>query len=251
LVEKWGGRASEAADGDAALSMLQHAAQCGERFRIVLIDKVMPGMGAEELARRIAANPKIDNTTLLLMTPLGETGYEALSPSGTFAGSIAKPIVGTRLCDALAAALAPRGPAKAEATVGIPMPPKNNARILIAEDNPTNREVLLAILGLLGYTANAVEDGRAAVRALRSADYDIVLMDCEMPELDGYEATRLIREPATGARNSKVPIVALTASAMPGDRERCIQAGMDDYIPKPVEPERISDLLRKWLANRG
>jgi CheY-like chemotaxis protein/HPt (histidine-containing phosphotransfer) domain-containing protein len=125
---------------------------------------------------------------------------------------------------------------------------KNSARILVAEDHPVNLEVLVGMLGELGYGADSVTDGLAAVEALKSVPYDLVLMDCEMPVLDGFEATRLIRNPETGALNPQVPIIAVTASAMAGDRETCIQAGMDDYLTKPVEPDSLERALTKWLS---
>jgi two-component system sensor histidine kinase/response regulator len=126
--------------------------------------------------------------------------------------------------------------------------PLQHARILLAEDHPVNREVMLAILGKLGYKAVPVPDGREAVKAVQTEPYDLVLMDCQMPEMDGYEATRLIRIPATGALNPRIPIVAVTAGAMAGDRQKCIEAGMDDYLSKPVEPAKLARMLDKWLG---
>jgi CheY-like chemotaxis protein/HPt (histidine-containing phosphotransfer) domain-containing protein len=124
----------------------------------------------------------------------------------------------------------------------------HHARILLAEDHPVNREVMLAVLGKLGYKADPVPNGREAVRALQAVLYDLVLMDCQMPEMDGYEATRLIRTSATGALNPRIPIVAVTAGAMAGDRQKCIEAGMDDYLSKPVEPAKLARMLDKWLG---
>jgi CheY-like chemotaxis protein/HPt (histidine-containing phosphotransfer) domain-containing protein len=126
------------------------------------------------------------------------------------------------------------------------VPAQSSIRILLAEDNATNREVVLAMLDALGLTADTVLNGAQAVQALQRSDYSIVLMDCEMPEVDGYEATSQIRNPATGTLNPRVPIVALTANAMPGDREKCLQSGMDDYLPKPLDPEALAQVLAKW-----
>jgi CheY-like chemotaxis protein len=116
------------------------------------------------------------------------------------------------------------------------------ARILIAEDNPTNRFVALAQLGKLGYKADAVANGAEALEALQQGGYDLVLMDCEMPVMDGYEATRRIRQ----SGNLQVSIIALTANAMSGDRDRCLRAGMNDFLSKPVEIEQLADVLAKW-----
>jgi CheY-like chemotaxis protein len=118
--------------------------------------------------------------------------------------------------------------------------------ILVVEDNPINREVLLAQLSILGYRGSAVENGAEAVEAVAATGYDLVLMDCQMPVMDGFEATLHIRE----LHHSDIPIVAITADAMPADRDRCLQAGMDDYIAKPVELQRLSDTLAKWLPAR-
>jgi two-component system, sensor histidine kinase and response regulator len=122
-----------------------------------------------------------------------------------------------------------------------------SGRILVAEDNETNREVAIAILRKLGYEVDVVADGAQALVALRNQDYDAVLMDCAMPEMDGYEATRRIREVRTGTRNPLIPIVAMTADAMAEDREKCLRAGMSDYIAKPVEPRHLAEVLDKWV----
>ena len=116
----------------------------------------------------------------------------------------------------------------------------------MAEDNAVNQLVLLAMLHRLGLAADPVLNGALAVQALQSLHYDLVLMDCEMPEVDGYEATRRIRNPATGTLNPRIPIVAVTANAMPGDREKCLACGMDDYLPKPIEPDELTQVLAKW-----
>ena len=128
---------------------------------------------------------------------------------------------------------------------------KTRMRILVAEDNPTNQEVALAILRKFGYRADVVANGVDALLALREADYDVVLMDCMMPEMDGYEATRRIRDSANGVRNPAIAIIAMTADAMSGDRERCLQAGMNDYLAKPVEPHALAALLEKLLTESG
>jgi CheY-like chemotaxis protein len=137
--------------------------------------------------------------------------------------------------------------AEAVATNPVSRQPRRSSRILIAEDNLTNQQVALALLDKLGYEADVVADGKEALRALASSPYDLVLMDCQMPEMNGYEAAARIRDPQSGVRNSKIPIVALTAHAMQGDREKCLEAGMDDYITKPVNPRTLAAMLEKWL----
>jgi PAS domain S-box-containing protein len=128
-----------------------------------------------------------------------------------------------------------------------PEAPKRPWRILVAEDNVTNQKVALAILGKLGYRADVVANGEEALVSLRSVPYDLVLMDCQMPEMNGYEAAACIRDPEFGVRDPNVPIIALTAHAMKGDRERCLAAGMNDFVSKPVGPATLSGVLDKWL----
>ena len=128
--------------------------------------------------------------------------------------------------------------------------PQSARRILLAEDNLTNKKVALAILQRLGYHADAVANGREVIAALQQKPYDLVLMDCQMPELDGYEATRRIRQPGSGVRDTLLPIVAMTAHAMQGDREKCLGAGMNDYLSKPVQPASLAAVLERWLSRR-
>ncbi len=250
LLSSWGCRPETSADGDSALAILRQAAQGADPFQIALLDMSLPGMGAEELGRRIAADPQLQHTALLSMSGLGrQTDAASLHALG-FAGHIFKPIWERTLREALLALGAKGSGAAPFAASAGPQPSvvrNSHARILVAEDNLTNQHVAVAILRKLGYDADVVADGKQAVRALQQADYDVVLMDCEMPELDGYEASRRIREPRTGTRNPHIPIIAITADAISGDRDRCLQAGMSDYLAKPVEPRQLADALAKWL----
>jgi len=175
----------------------------------------------------------------------GQIGFESAPPQGAcfwFTAVLEQQVKPSAAAgEERAARTCPHPPAACRA---------REARILLAEDNPVNRDVMLAILNQIGFRADAVGNGWEAVQALQSARYDLVLMDCQMPEMDGYEATRLIRDPATGAGDPRVAIVAVTASAMRGDREKCIAAGMDDYLAKPVEPESLDRILEKWLCRK-
>ncbi len=132
---------------------------------------------------------------------------------------------------------------------GIPVPLARS--ILMAEDNAINRKVALTLLGKLGLQADVVENGLDAVRALEQKQYDLVLMDCMMPVMDGYEATATIRDPASNVLNHSIPVVAMTANVLEGDREKCIAAGMDDYIGKPIKKEKLAEILGRWLAPQG
>jgi len=211
----------------------------------------MPDADGEEIARRIAADPRLTGTRLLLMKPFGEQSSAARPQASPRIACVSKPIIEARLHEALTETLGRKTlpePLPVARPQQAPGPLRESpARILLAEDHPINREVALAILGRLGFDADPVGNGAEAVRALQKIDYDLVLMDCEMPEVDGYEATRQIRNPGTGALNPRVPIVAVTANAMPGDREKCLQMGMDDYLAKPIEPEAVAQVLARWL----
>jgi CheY-like chemotaxis protein len=121
-------------------------------------------------------------------------------------------------------------------------------RILVAEDNPVNQKVAQAMLKKMGLRTDVVANGQEAINALQVIPYDLVLMDCQMPEMDGFEATRVIREEGSKALNRCIPIIAMTAATMQGDREKCIQAGMNDFIAKPVQKRELSEMLARWLA---
>jgi CheY-like chemotaxis protein len=167
---------------------------------------------------------------------------------------LTKPVKPAHLRDCIITALANRKtaaehPADPPAALPRAVPENGSAsrsgRILVAEDNHVNQRVVLLSLAQLGLRADAVASGREALRALALAPYDLILMDCQMPDMDGYEATRQIR--AGESPGVHMPIVALTARAMQGDREKCLAAGMDDYVAKPVRPEDLAAAIRRWL----
>ncbi|HEY2014196.1 MAG TPA: PAS domain S-box protein, partial [Bryobacteraceae bacterium] len=247
LLKSWGFRSIGVADGESALAILQDAADAGDPFRVALLDRGLADMPAEELARLISGDRRLNRVPLILMTRLGESS-DACAASPLFAGCTPKPILEGRLKKSLKLALTQKHDVETPASAPpVERQPPYAPRILLAEDNPINEAVMLAILDRLGYSADRVSNGAEAVKALQTKRYDLVLMDCEMPEMDGYEATRLVRIRETGALDPRIPILAVTASAMPGDRERCLQAGMDDYISKPIEPEELARALAKWL----
>jgi PAS domain S-box-containing protein len=248
LLKRWGCRFEEAEDGEGALDRLLEATSGGDPFDVALLDMLMPGMDGAELGRRIGANPAFRETRLIMMTSLGERGERARLAELNFAGYLTKPLRQSQLRECLASVLGRTKPAVtvqgrrrvARCTEGRSI--KRGARILLAEDNVINQLVALKILGKLGYRADAVANGLEVIKALETIPYDLVLMDCQMPEMDGFEATRAIRNSKTD-----IPIIAMTANAMKGDRELCLGAGMNDYLSKPVKPAELAAALERWL----
>jgi PAS domain S-box-containing protein len=253
LLRSWGCRPEESADAGSALSVLHQTARTSEPFQIAVLDMDLPDLDGVDLGRRIATDPELEPTALYLMTGFGRFVEGARLQAMGFSGQIAKPIWERKLLETLLATSS-QGRASEAARSGISQTACRRAgaepkfRILVAEDNPTNQEVAGMMLRKLGFSADLVANGREALEALQQHAYDLLLLDCEMPEMDGYETARRIRDPRTGARNPLVPIVALTADAIAGDRERCFQAGMNDYLAKPVEPRHLAGVLGKWLA---
>jgi CheY-like chemotaxis protein/HPt (histidine-containing phosphotransfer) domain-containing protein len=186
------------------------------------------------------------------MTSLGFRGDAARMEQAGFSGYLTKPLRQAQLWEALSLVMSRGSPTDDKTPQHIITrhtvveSARRNVRILLAEDNPINQKVARVMLNKLGYRADVVANGLEAVEALCRTPYDLVLMDCQMPEMDGLEATRRIRDAASGALNPRVPIIAMTANAMQGDKERCLEAGMDDYLSKPVQPKELAELIDRW-----
>ena len=254
LLGSWRCRHDEACDGREALVKLRSAAVEKDPFRVVIVDMAMPGMNGETLGAAIKGDPALRDTELVMMTSLGTRGDAKRLEEIGFAAYLTKPVKQSVLYDCLATVLGSKACASEEAPARIVTRHKiaentrRRVRILVAEDNVINQKVALSILGKLGFRADAVANGAEAINALETIPYDLVLMDCQMPEMDGYEATRAIRNGAA-VPDHNIPILAMTAHAMTGDREKCLEAGMDDYITKPVDPQTLADMLEKWVSD--
>jgi CheY-like chemotaxis protein len=184
-----------------------------------------------------------------MMTALGQRGDTAILKQHGFAGSLSKPLRQSQMYKCLNMALGyadAAGDTETATDSSEPGFPCQGARILLAEDNSINQKVAQSMLNRLGYKADVVANGLEAVRALELINYDLVLMDCLMPELDGYEATAMIRGDHSKVCDHSVPIIAMTANAMQGDREKCLEAGMDDYLAKPLKKDDLAVMLEKW-----
>ncbi|MCY2988187.1 MAG: response regulator [Planctomycetota bacterium] len=252
LLQDWGCRSAEAADGAAALAALRQAAGAGDPFRIAVLDMHMPGMDGAELGRQIKREPALAETQLIMMTSLGVRGHVAAGEPAIFSACLTKPLRQAQLHECLTRIVGWAGDVAAARVVTRPTAAGTRSRlgrILVAEDNPTNQLVAVRMLQKLGYRADAVANGQEAVDALQSRPYELVLMDCQMPEMDGFEATRQIRAGASGRLAVNVPIIALTAHAMREDRQRCLAVGMNDYLPKPVQREKLAEMLDRWLPS--
>ncbi|MEI6127140.1 MAG: response regulator, partial [Pseudomonadota bacterium] len=249
LLKAWGCRYGEAAGGEEALEQLRKAVREDDPYQVALLDMLMPGMDGAELGRRIKESPEID-TQMIMLTSLGARGDARRLEEIGFSGYLIKPVRQEHLRDCLSLVLGhAQTTKKKDASLvtrhTVSEAHKSRIRILLAEDNVTNQIVAVEILKKLGYRADAVANGREAVKALQSIPYDLVLMDCQMPEMDGFEATKEIRKNENKLRS--IPIIAMTANAMQGDRERCLEAGMNDYLSKPVNPMDLAGMLERWL----
>ncbi|MCA1793109.1 MAG: response regulator [Desulfobacteraceae bacterium] len=246
----WGARSDEAADGRTGLGLMHQAMTAGDPYAVAVLDMQMPGMDGETLGRAIRADRALRGTRLLMLTSLGQRGDVTRLEKIGFAAYLTKPVRQSELFDSLAAVLSGQTAHSKKPMLTrhkVRELRRTNARILLAEDNITNQQVALGILKKLGLRADVVANGAEALKALEQIPYDLVLMDVQMPEMDGLEATRQIRDPESAVRDHTVPVIAMTAHAMAGDREKCRKAGMNDYLSKPVAPEALAGTLEKWL----
>jgi CheY-like chemotaxis protein len=254
LLTGWGCRVTDVADGAEALRAMGDAVAKGDPYNVALLDMIMPGMDGAELGERIKSDPALKETPIVLLTSLGLRDKSELFRRVGFAEILPKPLRRASLLQVLSTIMSPRDGAHTEQagtdhprSAALPMP---KGAILVVEDNQINQMVALKILRKQGYRADAVANGVEAISALTTVPYDLILMDCQMPEMDGFEATERIRKGEAGTKNALLPIVAMTAHAMKGDRERCIDSGMNDYLAKPVQPALLGATIAKWLLLR-
>ena len=248
-VTGWGMSDGSAEHGVQALDMLRAAAARGAPYDLAIIDMKMPGMDGVELARAIKADPTVSGVRLIMLSSIMSPGEVASARQAGIVAYLSKPVRQTDLRRAIS-----------EAVGGSPQTPQLavmneerrciDARVLLVEDSAVNQEVALAMLKSFGCEVQLANNGRDAVAALYRGRFDLILMDCQMPEMDGFEATRAIREleAARAATAARIPIVALTANAMGGDRARCLAAGMDDYLAKPFKKEQLWSVLTNWIT---
>ncbi len=233
----------------AALDILRHSAQAGAPYRLVIVDH-SPGADAYELARSLQADPDLSSVHVIVLTGSRRRADRLMLEAAGVESILNKPVRPKDLLLAVAGSLGVRSIEAAVSEPRLLRPPAENLpppmRVLVAEDNPVNQKLALRLLEKSGYSADLAVNGREVLLRWESAPYDLILMDCQMPELDGYEATAEIRRREKALKRPRTPIVAMTANALEGDRERCLSAGMDDFLPKPVQLDHLRQTLHRW-----
>ena len=249
----WGMGIQALTNGREALAALQEAAARGQGYHFVLADAQLPGLDGPVLAQTIKNDPALAATRIIILLAPGQRSTFSSGEGSDIAACLSKPVKRSQLRDVfrtlLAAAARPPAAPKVRAAALAPVRPLKGkgVRVLIAEDNQVNQKVVIKQLEKIGFKADAVANGAEALAATAKVAYDLVLMDCQMPEMDGFAATREIRR-REGEFNLHTPIVALTANALEGDRDRCLAAGMDDYLSKPIKIEQLRTVLERWAA---
>jgi two-component system sensor histidine kinase/response regulator len=250
-TRNWGIVAATAESGAAALALLNQAHDQGRAIELALIDRSLPDLSGEELGRRIKADTRLRSTELVMIASSGLRGDAARVKEIGFAAYLPKPVTAQTLLDCvleLRGAPAPAGAApRISGLITVHSMSERRAaglRILLADDNPVNCRLAAVMIEKAGHRIDVVHDGAAAVESLRDKHYDVVLMDVQMPGVDGLEATRRIRRLPAG--RATVPVIAITAQALADDEQRCLDAGMNDYISKPIDRARLLSKLVQW-----
>ncbi|MGH9383699.1 MAG: response regulator, partial [Vicinamibacterales bacterium] len=247
LLSNWGMRPTLAESGQAALEAVDIAWQSGQPFRLVLLDFQMPDMNGFQVAENIKIAPELPATTIMMLSSVGHGGDAIRCSELGIAAALTKPIRQSVLRAAMLAALGSAQDVKAPPTPSPKPTGRRTLRVLLAEDNAVNRRLVTAVLEKHRHTVVSVENGRLAVEAVNAETFDLVLMDLQMPDMGGMEATGMIRAAEIGT-GRHLPIVALTAHAMKGDCDACYAAGMDAYLAKPVRPGELLALLDQLMG---
>ncbi|TYT73519.1 response regulator [Desulfobotulus mexicanus] len=259
-LRSWGAYPTLISEAHSALSALSESFQRTNPFDLVITDMQMPGMDGKDLGKAIKSNPLLSGIPLVILTSMDQFGDVQLFEKLGFAAYISKPIRRCELLEILQSVMARPSSGSADNAIitchhihqkrfQLQHLPRFSGRILLAEDNITNQEVALGMLKKMGLKVHVAANGLEVLEALRTIPYDLILMDVQMPQMDGLEATKQIRKMEAEKSNllSPLPILAMTAGAMSQDQAICLQAGMNDYITKPVNPERLALVLKKWL----
>lgn len=268
LVTGWGMVDDQAQDATSAMALIEQRAVNGVSYDVAIVDMLMPGKDGLQFAKELKVHPVGSLVRLVILTSFVQRGHAELARQAGFVAYLTKPVRHDQLSNCLRTVLGLPGPVieGRATTIAAPAPPlitrhtlaetRSAPRVLVAEDNLINQKLTVRMLEKLGYQSDVVENGQEALAALARNSYVVLLMDCQMPLIDGFEATRLIRQREATAQESApagstlahhIPIIALTANAMHGDRERCLAAGMDDYVTKPLRKEDLQGVLDRWI----
>ncbi len=253
ILLNWGMKPSTAHSGRKALALLEHAAERGEAFPLVLVDAMMPGMDGLELADRINQTPALAETTIIMLTSAGQRLDENRCRELNIAGYLLKPVKQSQLLDTIVQTLVKIPTDEVKVPPSAHRKLKTSTRrlgILLAEDNAVNRKLATALLEKMGHTVSVAENGREVLAACEERKFQLILMDIQMPVMDGLKATSAIREREKGT-GEHLPIIAMTAHAMKGDRERCLDAGMDGYVSKPIDPNELFATIEEVAGAMG
>jgi len=249
----WGMNVSSVPSGKEALALLRTRAHMREYFDVVLLDQDMPGMSGMQLAAKIKEDPSLNNDILIIMlTGISHAPSKIIARNAGIKRILAKPVAGYTLKATLADELAQRqrGPDAPILASPAALEVPEDFRILVAEDNSISTKVIRGMLGKLNLKPDTASNGEEALSAMKAQRYDLVLMDCEMPVMDGFSATEQLRAWEIAERRPRTPVVALTAHILSEHKERARQAGMDGHMAKPVELSQLRDLIEYWVGER-
>jgi signal transduction histidine kinase/DNA-binding response OmpR family regulator/HPt (histidine-containing phosphotransfer) domain-containing protein len=249
-LQSWNIQIDEAADATIALDLLYKAASSNNPYQVAILDMQMPGTNGATLGRTIKSDPVISGTHLIMLTSLAQRGDAKQFELLGFSAYLTKPVRHHDLFDCLVSVITGQSHKKNSKIITrhtIRENRRHKARILIVEDNMVNQQVAKGFIDKLGYMFDIVENGKEAIKTLEKKQYDLVLMDCQMPVMDGYEATRIIRDPQSNVQDHHVNVIAMTANVMKGDRQKCLDTGMNDHIGKPLSIKSLEKMLSKWL----
>jgi PAS domain S-box-containing protein len=245
----WGLFCEEASSGVEALERLREACKRGQSFQLAIMDQQLPVMDGLTLANILREDTRLRTLPLVVICPFARAGTEREQLQARFDVILNKPVRREKLRQCLLSLLSPDKAAQdATGETSQPDQPLRRARILLAEDNQVNQQLAVHLLTRLGHRVDVAGNGQEALEAHAKLPYDLVVMDCQMPERDGFSATREIR--SWDGEKGRVPIIAMTAHAMPGDRQRCLDAGMDDYVSKPIQPRSLAEAVERQLRRR-
>ena len=253
MVEGFGCEVTAVSSGNAAITSLIKAQTNNDPFKLVLLDLQMPDMDGEDTLRTIRAEQYIRDTKVIILTSMGMRGDVARLEAIGCSGYLIKPVRQVQLFQAISTVLGQSFDMESEKPKLVTRHTlaefkRKELQILLAEDNAINRKLILNLLGKRGFSIDGVENGIEAVNAWKKGKYNLIFMDVQMPQMDGFEATHEIRQ--LEKPDQHIPIIAMTAHAMKGYRERCLEAGMDDYLTKPIEPAEVFEIINRWTKTK-